>query len=121
MKEKRRRLKADIILISALLLAGLLAMLAIRLSAKDGAAVRVSIGGKALCEYSLAKDGEYVLNGGTNILKIEGGQAFVIYADCPDKLCQNAGKIHLAGERIVCLPNKLMIEVVGEGDVDFVS
>ncbi len=117
----KRRLRADIILIAVLLLISTAVLLITRLGKSGGAALRVTVNGETTAEYSLLKDGEHSLNGGTNILKIEDGHAYVIYADCPDKLCCHAGKISLTGERIVCLPNKLMIEVIGEDDVDFVS
>ena len=86
-----------------------------------GEFVRVSIGGEFVAEYPLLVDGEYVLNGGTNVLLIKNGEASVVEANCPDKICKRTAPISFIGERIVCLPNKLMIEVVGEGEFDFVS
>ena len=118
---QRKRLIFDLALVLCLLLFALILFLITRTTHDTGATVRVSIGGEVVGEYSLLSDGEYQLNGGTNILLIKDGEASVIYADCPDKICQKTSPISLTGERIVCLPNKLMIEIVGEGDVDFVS
>ena len=32
-------------------------------------------------------------------------------ADCPDQLCVKKGKIERAGQTIVCLPHKLLVEI----------
>ena len=109
---KMRRHLPDIILILALLAIGA-ALLIIFRSGGRGSAVTVSVDGKLTGEYSLMTDGRYPLNGGTNTLIIEGGCARIEDADCPDKLCERQGKISRVGERIVCLPNRVCVEVVG--------
>jgi hypothetical protein len=35
-------------------------------------------------------------------------------ADCPDKLCVHQKAISATGETIVCLPNKVVVEIAGE-------
>ena len=117
----RKRFIYDLALVLCLLLFALILFFITRRTQDTGTIVKVSIAGKTVAEYSLNQDGEYSLNGGSNILLIKNGEASVIYADCPDKICAKTLPISLTGERIVCLPNKLMIEIVGEGDVDFVS
>lgn len=113
---KNKKILFDVILITALLAASLAALLLVRLGAQTGEMVRVSVNGQTVCEYSLDTDGRYALNGGTNILVIEDGAAYMAEADCPDGVCINTGRISRTGERIVCLPNKLLVEVVGNGD-----
>ena len=76
----------------------------------------VKVDGKEVARYSLSEDGEYELNGGTNILRIEDGKAYLTDATCPDHLCVNQGKIDQTGETITCLPNRLTVTVVGAGD-----
>lgn len=41
-------------------------------------------------------------------------------ADCKDKICIKHGEINVAGQSIVCLPNKISITVCG-GNYDVVS
>ena len=69
--------KRDLILISVILVIGLLAWGVLELAKQEGAYVTVSINGEEVARYSLSKDGEYELNGGTNILKIENGEAYL--------------------------------------------
>ena len=112
----------DIILIVSILLIALAAFLFIELGKEEGARVVVAVEGHEIATYSLSENGEYSLNGGTNILHIEGGMAWLTEANCPDKLCVHQGKIEKTGEVITCLPNKLTVTVKGaDGGVDLVS
>ena len=120
---EKRRLRYDILLISVVLCLSLILGLIIFLTRKEGNTVKIKIEGKKVAEYSLDADGEYSLNGGTNILKISNGEAYLIHADCPDKTCVKTGKIKYVGESIICLPNKLSVVIQGDASdgVDLVS
>lgn len=111
-----KKMIADIILIAAVLIIALFVFLFVELSRKEGAFVRVSVNGERVAEYSLSVDGEYSLNGGTNILVIENGEAYIKWADCPRQICVKDGKISRTGERITCLENRVVVEVFGKGD-----
>ena len=112
----KKKIVADMILVAALLLIGLSVFLIGALLREDGAFAVVYIGGERVAEYALDTDGEHELNGGTNILVIEGGRAYMRTASCPDGLCVNQGRISRTGERIVCLPSRVMVEIVGADD-----
>jgi len=115
--------RLDIIIIAAILLVSLVLLLVMTLSRKEGAAVVVEIDGETVATYSLYQNGEYSLNGGTNVLVIEDGVAYLNYSNCPDHTCEKTGKIQYVGQSIICLPNKVAISIRGESDggVDFVS
>ena len=114
--------KRDLIVIGAILALALLASLVIFLSKEPGAGVIVRVSGVEVARYAFTSEGEYPLNGGTNILHIEGGKAWLTDADCPDLLCVRQGKIDETGETITCLPNKLTVTVYGtEAAVDLIS
>ena len=114
--------KRDFILIGAILVVIIAVLLVIQLTKEDGAYVAVKVNGQEVAQYSLSVNGEYELNGGTNILRIEDGKAYLIDANCPDHLCVNQGKIWRTGETITCLPNRLTVTVYGaEKSVDLVS
>ena len=58
-------------------------------------------------------------NGHENIVRAEHGRIRIISADCPDKVCVNQGWIENGVVPIVCLPNKVTIEITGaESDID---
>ena len=114
--------KRDIILIASILAVAIALFLIVELTKEEGAGVVVKVDGVEVAEYSLSKSGTYPLNGGTNILVIEDGRAYLSDANCPDKLCVHQGKISRTGEVITCLPNKLTVTVFGaEASVDLIS
>ena len=59
-----------------------------------------------------------VNNGHTNTVLVENGCISVKDADCPDRLCVKQGKASNALYPIVCLPNKLVIEIESSKDED---
>ena len=121
-RENVKKARYDILLIAVLLFVSALALGIMLLSRTEGERVSVEINGVQTAQYSLSVDGEYPLNGGTNILVIENGEAYLRYADCPDKVCVNTGRIRYEGQTIVCLPNKVTVTVRGTGDgVDIVQ
>lgn len=116
--------KFDLILIIAVLVvAGGLYFSGILKSKEVGATAIISVDGKAVKELSLDTDTEYDIteNGHINKLVIKEGYADIVDADCPDKLCVNQKKINLKNETIVCLPNKVVVEIEGAKDSEIDS
>lgn len=61
---------------------------------------------------------------GHNVLEIGDGEVRVIEASCPDKLDVLQGSISEPGEIIVCLPNRLIVEIKGtqnSNSIDYYS
>jgi hypothetical protein len=118
---RKKKIKYDLILIAAFLLVSFAALAFSLIGRSEGATVTVEQNGEKVAEYPLDADGVYPLNGGTNLLVIEGGEVYMSEANCPDHTCIKTGRISFAGERIVCLPNRIAIIIEGEGGVDAVS
>ena len=56
---------------------------------------------------------------GSNTVQVEKGRIRISEADCPDQVCVNQGWISGGAVPIVCLPHRLMIEIVeGGGGLD---
>ncbi len=108
-----KKLRADLILIAALLaLAGIL-FLALNHGRQEGGVAVVRVDGVEVERHSLSLNGSFPLNGGSNILVIRDGQAWLSEANCPDHICVKQGKIHYTGQVITCLPNRLTVTVEG--------
>ena len=105
--------RADLILVVALLLLAGALYLTLNANRQEGGVAVVRVNGVETERHSLAVDGTFPLNGGTNILVIRDGQAWLSEADCPDLLCVKQGKIHYTGQVITCLPNRLTVTVEG--------
>ena len=112
---KKRKILNDCILIFSLLALSLLILLIYHSTRRAGDAVRVYLGGEMLCELPLDRDTTLPVGDG-NRIRIEGGEVFMEEADCPDGLCVRQGRASFVGERIICLPNGVIIEIVGDGD-----
>ena len=117
----KKRLADLGIIFGLLILAGVLFFLYFN-KGEEGAGVIVRVDGVEMARYSLSDSGRYELNGGTNILVIEDGAAYMLQADCPDHICVSQGKIRYTGQCITCLPNKLTVTVYGtDQGVELVS
>ena len=110
---KKGRALRDSCLILFFLLLSLVLILVVKCSQEVGGEVIVAVNGDEIGRYSLAVDGQYSLNNGSNLLIIENGRAKMIDANCPDKLCIKEGWVKYTGQCITCLPNKLTVTVVG--------
>ena len=47
-----------------------------------------------------------------NRIRIQDGAAYMEEANCPDGYCEEQGKINGRTQTIVCLPHKLVVEVL---------
>lgn len=48
-----------------------------------------------------------------NLVEVDGGRVRVIDADCRDKVCVGMGWAETSGDSIICLPNRVVVRVVG--------
>ncbi|MDO5145958.1 MAG: NusG domain II-containing protein [Eubacteriales bacterium] len=96
------------------------AWLCLRFFQREGKMVQISVEGTVTECYPLGEDRtvEIAGAGGKNILSIAGGCASMTGADCPDKICVSHREVRSVGETIVCLPHKVVVEIVGEEDAD---
>lgn len=122
---KKRIGRNDIIFITVLVVAvlGVAGLFYLR-PQETGAQVVITVDGETYGTYSLTKDQEVpiVIEGvTTNLLVIEDGAADMIEADCPDKLCVHQKAISKNNETIVCLPNKVVVQVTGSEESGFDS
>ncbi len=65
-------------------------------------------------DLSLVKSGyEFTVSDdkGENTVRVENGRICVLYADCPDQVCVNAGWLSDSASPIVCLPHRLVIRI----------
>ena len=123
---KDKKIRNDIILALAVVIAAAGFWIFTELMKDDGAFAVVTVNGTVSARYPLDTDAEIRLeseNGGYNILVIKDGKADVTEASCPDHVCVDQRAVGRTGEAITCLPNKTVITVEGpsESEVDFVS
>lgn len=109
-----KRVKNDIILIAVLFAAAAAVLLTVYLTRSAGACAVVTVAGEEVGRYPLDEDTTVTI--GTddyNVLQIKDGYADVTDANCPDELCVQESRIRYDGETIVCLPHRMVVEIVG--------
>ena len=109
---KKKRVLADMLLVAGVLAAALIVFLLIPRG--GGSTVVVTVDGEKYASLPLGEDAELLIEseGRTNLLIISGGKASVVEADCPNQVCVETGAISSEGQLIVCLPHKVVIEIV---------
>lgn len=68
-------------------------------------------------EASLSDNADIFLDGLT--VHISDGKVWVTEANCDDKTCEHTGKISRAGQSIVCLPNGIVVSIIGKSDLQW--
>lgn len=108
--------RRDCLFLAVLFALGIVLTVGIYCFSENGSAITVTVDGQLYGTYTLSEAREIPieLDGGiSNVIVIEDGAAYMKDADCPDKLCMRQGAISRDGQTIVCLPHKLVVEVIG--------
>lgn len=116
--------KADIVLFVILLIFGLALSAVSFFSGTSGQKVQVEVDGKAYGVYALAENQtiEIEENGHLNKITIKDGTVQMSYSDCKNQICVHDGAISMTNQSIICLPNKVMVEITGgEEELDAIS
>ena len=113
----KKKLRNDIILAVIVIAVAAIGLLLLNVLKTEGDFAVVKIDGKETARYPLSVNTEVVIetnDNGKNTLVIEKKKVFMKDANCPDKICEGHSKISFKGETIVCLPHKVVIEIVAE-------
>lgn len=116
---KRNKIRNDVILVTVILVIAVTVLLFINATKVQGNRVVVKINGVEAQSYALSENTEFEIKTGknnenSNIVVIENGKVRVTEADCPDGICKEYRPISYVGETIICLPHKVVIEIVGD-------
>jgi len=120
--------KYDKILIVFVVVISLFAMYIVkeRASNYNKKYVEITVDGEEHSKYvldnNIDKEIEVITDKGYNIIQIQNGQVLVEESDCNNQLCVRKGVIEEAGEIIVCLPHKVVVQITGSSeDLDSIS
>ena len=123
--------KADIVLLIIILVVGIPLSVLSLTEGIGGDKVRISLDGEIYGVYPLGEDREIDVteDGHTNHITIKDGQVSMSYSTCRNQVCVNTGAISETKDAIVCLPNRLVVEIISSdsgsigkgGDADVIS
>ena len=110
--------KADIVLFVVLIAISITLSVMSATWGKAGREAYVSVDGKVYGTYDLNKNQTVKIeNGGhRNQITIEDGTVRMSCSDCKNQNCVKQGRISDTNQSIVCLPNRVMVEIRGEED-----
>lgn len=126
-KQLKRIQKRDLFFLAVVFAAVLIFTAIVHFQEKEsGSRIEITVDKKVYGTYSLDEDQEIpiVIDGKeTNHVQISNGHADMIEASCPDLLCVHQPKISKVNETIVCLPNRVVVEVIAgeESGIDAVA
>jgi len=63
--------------------------------------------------YPLDQNQDIYLKQNKIHIKIENKEVWIIESDCLNQICVLTGKIKKPGQTVICVPNKLIIRIVG--------
>lgn len=117
-KKAYRRMRINVIavlIITALALAAATAANALGNAVDARTAVIQDADGNTFA-MPLSKDDVLTVasSAGTNVIEVQSGKVRVSEADCPNQDCVEQGWISNAGQQIVCLPHKLVVNITDE-------
>ncbi len=123
--------KADIVLLIIILVVGIPLSVLSLTKGIGGDKVRISLDGEIYGVYPLGEDREIDVteDGHTNHITIKDGQVSMSYSTCRNQVCVNTGAISETKDAIVCLPNRVVVEIISSdsgsigkgGDADVIS
>ncbi|GAX47605.1 NusG domain II-containing protein [Pseudolactococcus reticulitermitis] len=111
----------DFILVMCLMLASFTPFLL--LGGKQGIShqAQLRVNSQVVKNFDLTKNQTYTYqdaDGEINKIEVRDGRIAIVYANCGDQVCVRKGFINQTGQTIVCLPHKLVIEVMHSGNDD---
>lgn len=115
MRERTKLKKGDIIIIVVAIVL-VLVLGTLLYYQEKGNLVHIIIQDKTYT-YSMSEEQNIVVSEikdsplGENTICIEAGSVYMKHADCPDQICVKHKAISKNGEMIVCLPNKVFIQI----------
>lgn len=117
--------KKDMIIIALALICALALYLVSQVSlGAEASSVVVTVDGVETLRRPLAMENRYEIaqeDGSLNVIRVEDGAVFMEEANCRDGLCIRQGKMKNAAKMIVCLPHKVVVQLVGDAPESDVS
>ena len=109
--------KKDFLLILCILIiAGAVWFIYSSCNAGTGGKLRISVDNQEYGVYNLDED-QVISIGDTNKCQIKDGEVTMLYGECPDQVCVHSAAIDQKGQSIICMPNRVVLEIIdGEED-----
>ncbi len=110
--------KADILLYVFFVIILIIGMLLLHFSSNQGGNVVVLVDGEIYGTYSLEENTVIEISNGANLntIVIADGEVKMQSANCNNQHCIHQGTINETSHTIICLPNRVSVEIVSDDD-----
>lgn len=112
--------KNDIKLIVVVFVVVILSIILLNIFKKNGSFAKVYYEDDLILTIDLSKDNNYKVDGynGEVLIEVKDNKIRVEKENSPKHLCSKQGFIDSTMQTIVCLPNKIIIEIEGNKELD---
>ena len=112
--------KSDIMLVVILLIIILVSLLIINFTKEEGGTAIVYYEDKEILKIDLNIDSEYIVDGelGDVVIEVKNKKIRVKRENSPKNICSKEGYIGDSSRTLICLPNKIVIKIVGDTEID---
>lgn len=111
----------DFILILLLMMASFTPFLLLNHHQGSSALAQLRVNSQVVKTFDLRQDQTYTYksqDGDINEIEVKDGKIAIVFANCGDQICVRKGFIDKTGQTIVCLPHRLVIEVLNSDKKD---
>lgn len=115
--------RGDRWLLLILLLASLATLYQLVPTQPSGHTARIIHKGQILLELNLNKDQRVTVGGdrGPVVLQVKNGAIQIIESECQTRFCIKNGAINNVNQIIVCVPNRIVIKILGDPGLDVIT
>lgn len=112
--------KSDIKLLIILSIVIISIFFVINITKKGGTIAEVYYEDELVLTIDLNIDKEYIVDGelGDVVLEVKNKQIRVKEENSPKHICSKEGFIGDSSRTLICLPNKIIVKIVGEANID---
>lgn len=112
--------KSDIKLVVILAVIVTLVFVIINITKEEGSMAEVYYEDELVLTIDLNVDGEYTVDGelGDVVLEVKDRKIRVKSENSPKNICSKEGFIGDSSRTLICLPNKIIVKIVGESEID---
>lgn len=110
--------KSDIKLVFILFIIIVCLFVFINVTKKDGVLAEVYYENEKILTIDLSVDDEYTVDGalGDVVIEVKNKKVRVKEENSPKNICSKEGYIGDSSRTLICLPNKIIIKIVGESE-----
>jgi len=112
--------KSDLKLVIVIILIILIIYSVIRFTKVEGKTAIVYYKDEVILNIDLSIDNEYIVDGelGDVVLEVENGKIRVKKENSPKNICSKEGFVGDSSRTLICLPNKIIVKIVGDTEID---